>query len=345
MRGYRAEQSVPASPECCVSVKTIEDVVIARRSLHELAQTLGFDEPACAEIELAVTELATNLAVHHTRKGKLIGRVINDEFDRGLEIEARDRGPGIADPASALQDHHSTGGSLGCGLGAVRRLMDEFEISSHSTTAWPVETAGTHVKVRKWLGSGRPGRFAYSTQSRPLMGETKNGDQYFVTEERNGFFVAMADGLGHGAAAEQASAMAIDWIRDHHWEKFDTLLKKLHQELHGTRGVALTLCRILLPERELIHTGIGNVQARFYPRTGINILPKPGVLGVGAPPDPGSTACRGPQMVFWWSFPTGSRNAGITRTLPRVQGYPSSTSVTASCKNMPGLTTMPPWLW
>jgi serine/threonine-protein kinase RsbT len=62
----------------------------------------------------------------------------------GIDILARDTGPGIPDVAKALEAGYSTGPGLGVGLPGVRRLMDEFEISSR-----PGE--GTQVTVRKWL--------------------------------------------------------------------------------------------------------------------------------------------------------------------------------------------------
>jgi len=47
-----------------------------------------------------------------------------------------------SDVALALADHRSTGQGLGDGLGAVRRLMSEFEISTSPT--------GTCIKARRW---------------------------------------------------------------------------------------------------------------------------------------------------------------------------------------------------
>ncbi|MFW6197903.1 MAG: hypothetical protein ACOC5B_03480, partial [Myxococcota bacterium] len=57
-----------------------------------------------------------------------------------LEVVALDRGPGIGDPTAACVDRHSRGRrldadaawvtGLGCGLGAVHRLMDGVEIRS-----------------------------------------------------------------------------------------------------------------------------------------------------------------------------------------------------------------------
>jgi serine/threonine-protein kinase RsbT len=57
---------------------------------------------------------------------------------------AHDNGPGIPDVHRALQDGYSTSRSLGLGLPGVRRLMDEFEISS-------AVNRGTTVTVKKWV--------------------------------------------------------------------------------------------------------------------------------------------------------------------------------------------------
>jgi serine/threonine-protein kinase RsbT len=61
----------------------------------------------------------------------------------GIQVVASDAGPGIADIRQALRDGFSTSGSLGLGLPGVRRLMDEFEISSQPGK-------GTTVTVKKW---------------------------------------------------------------------------------------------------------------------------------------------------------------------------------------------------
>ena len=56
---------------------------------------------------------------------------------------AVDTGPGIDDPERALEDHFSTGGTLGLGLPGVRRMMDEFTMDT-------TPGCGTRVTIRKW---------------------------------------------------------------------------------------------------------------------------------------------------------------------------------------------------
>ena len=88
-----------------------------------------------------VSELARNI-IKYAVRGVLTVRVL-EGARAGVEVIASDDGPGMADTELALQDHFSTGGTLGLGLPGVRRMMDEFAIDSRPG-------AGTRVTVRKW---------------------------------------------------------------------------------------------------------------------------------------------------------------------------------------------------
>lgn len=121
-----------------ITVSREVDVERAVRTARSAADHLGFDRIGAESVTLAASELARNL-LRYATDGVL---TIRELADRGLEIESTDAGPGIGDVALALADHHSTGQGLGDGLGAVRRLMTEFEISTSPT--------GTCIKARRW---------------------------------------------------------------------------------------------------------------------------------------------------------------------------------------------------
>jgi serine/threonine-protein kinase RsbT len=121
------------------------DVEQARRQARTLAADLGFAPAAVEEIGLAVSELAANL-VRYAPGGEMVLDAIAGVERIGIVIESRDGGPGIADTAEAMRDGFSTAGGLGGGLGGVRRLMDEFELTSGP--------AGTTVTCRKWRRRG-----------------------------------------------------------------------------------------------------------------------------------------------------------------------------------------------
>ena len=131
-------------PPQTIAVLHSGNVGAARRLCKALAKSIGFDPPACEEIALAATELGTNL-IKHARNGKLTLTPLADRGRAGLEIESRDSGPGIADVEEALGDRFSTAGTRGTGLGAVNRLMDEFDITSN-------RGRGTRIVCRKWVG-------------------------------------------------------------------------------------------------------------------------------------------------------------------------------------------------
>ena len=103
----------------------------------------GFEEAPSQMIATAVSELARNI-LKYAGTGEIRLRRVKGMGVRGVEIEAIDRGPGIADCDAAMRDHYSSGGTLGLGLPAVKRMMDEFSLESA-----PGE--GTRVSARKWI--------------------------------------------------------------------------------------------------------------------------------------------------------------------------------------------------
>ncbi|KPL85421.1 anti-sigma regulatory factor [Herpetosiphon geysericola] len=119
------------------------DVYIAVSRGRELSRALGFDDVDRTRIEIAILELTRNILAHAER-GSLTVREIEANEQRGIEIEASDNGPGIADTDLALRDGYSTKQTLGTGLPGVKRLMDEFEIESQVGV-------GTVVRARRWL--------------------------------------------------------------------------------------------------------------------------------------------------------------------------------------------------
>ncbi len=281
-----------------LSIRNESDVGHVRRAVQRMASEIGFGAEAVARLGIATTELATNLVRHQTVDGRIAFGPFGGEECLGIELVAQDSGPGIIDVERALTDRQSTiSASMGCGLGAVRRLMDEFDIYSRAPDMSPVpstfprgearnpEPVGTLVTARKYLKpAGYHRNFAISTASRPYPGEDVNGDSSLVVPEDDGLLVAVADGMGHGSEAAKASQEAIAHVRENGCEDFASVFAELHEGLRRTRGTALTLVRILLGDRKLVHAGIGNVEARVHPDGSSSLLVKPGVLGAGRPP-------------------------------------------------------------
>ncbi len=118
------------------------DIVTARQEGRALALLMGFSATDATLVAASISELARNILLYATR-GDIVLGVIEADGRRGLGVEARDEGPGIPDVRRALLGGYSTSGGLGLGLPGVRRLMDEFEITSEPGK-------GTTVRARKW---------------------------------------------------------------------------------------------------------------------------------------------------------------------------------------------------
>ena len=103
----------------------------------------GFAEAPSQMVATAVSELVRNI-LKYAGSGEIKLRLVKNQGNCGIEIEAIDHGPGIADCEAAMTDHFSSGGTLGLGLPAVKRMMDEFSLEST-----PGE--GTRVKACKWI--------------------------------------------------------------------------------------------------------------------------------------------------------------------------------------------------
>jgi len=128
--------------ECKVPIKSERDIVVARQKGRALARDFGFSLGDATLIAAAISELARNI-ITYAGEGMITMSAIYTAKREGLLIVASDEGPGIADIPRALRDGFSTSGSLGIGLPGVRRLMDEFDITSRPG-------AGTIVTVTKW---------------------------------------------------------------------------------------------------------------------------------------------------------------------------------------------------
>jgi serine/threonine-protein kinase RsbT len=133
-------------------VRHATDPLFCQTAARAFALSCGLAPRHASALAIAVSELASNI-VRHAGEGTV--SLTRLETPRGLEVVASDRGPGIADVELALQDGFSRGRfnaqallegkgpppSLGCGLGAVKRLVDECEIETRPGQ-------GTKVTVR-----------------------------------------------------------------------------------------------------------------------------------------------------------------------------------------------------
>jgi serine/threonine-protein kinase RsbT len=117
------------------------DLAAARQSVRTVAHRQGLRVARTEALATAVTEIGRNILAH-AEEGELRVEPIVQAKRRGVLAVLRDRGPGIADLETAMQDGFSTSDGLGLGLAGARRLVDEFEITS--------SPSGTVVTLRQW---------------------------------------------------------------------------------------------------------------------------------------------------------------------------------------------------
>src|SRR5262245_41966744 len=113
-----------ANPSESATLRTEQDVVIARQIVRKIAQDIGFSLVEQTKIVTATSELARN-TVRHGLGGVMNCEVVGAGDRRGVRLTFIDQGPGIPDIPRALTDGYSTGGGLGMGLSGARRLMNE----------------------------------------------------------------------------------------------------------------------------------------------------------------------------------------------------------------------------
>jgi anti-sigma regulatory factor (Ser/Thr protein kinase) len=214
-----------------------------------LAEGLGFGETRAEELAVAVTEAGSNL-VKHAREGAMMLRAVRDGAGRGIELVTVDAGPGISDVPAALRDGTSTAGTLGIGLGAIRRAADFSAVFS-------LPGRGTALAARFLPQRGDPGQGGWAGLIRPLGDETECGDNY-VAHRSGGVITAMlCDGLGHGPLAATASREAIAVLGEAPDDEPVALLRRVHARLGRTRGGAVAIVRIEPPAATF--AGLGNV--------------------------------------------------------------------------------------
>ena len=241
------------SPHEVIPVHESSQTIVARSEARRHAERAGFDETDAHRAGLVATELSTNL-VKHTSGGQML---ISASAEGLVEIMTLDSGPGMTDVARSLTDGHSTTGTSGTGLGAIRRLSDEFDLYS-------APAHGTIVWSRLWRGRKRPpprGAFEVAGICVSKSGETVCGDSWTLAHRPDEVTAAIIDGLGHGLHAAEASRAAVDAFHSRPFSSCSDVVRAMHERLRHTRGAAGTVVTISRAKQTVQMAGIGNVVA------------------------------------------------------------------------------------
>lgn len=229
----------------------------ARRKATELALDLQLDEVRTGAVAVVATEMATNL-VKHAGNGTMFLQRVQENGSSGLRLIAIDKGPGIGDLTIALEDGRSTAGSMGTGLGAVRRLSDRFEVYSASGM-------GTLVRAEFWPGhhqdSPSSKMLVAGVVSEPMHGEEECGDGWGFRRFADSVVLMVLDGLGHGVLAAEAAREGERILAKAQTDSPLTILQDVHDALRKTRGAAVAVARINEGKGLVSFAGVGNISA------------------------------------------------------------------------------------
>src|SRR5262245_20726675 len=235
-------------------IREMSAVAEARREVTGMARAIGFAENDIGRVALVVTEAATNL-VKHTPQGQLLARAFERDGVAASEVLALDQGPGMANVCESLRDGYSTYGSPGTGLGAIKRLSDEFDIYTIPGKGCALVS---QLRSRRAPGGNRPSPLEIGVVCLPKPGEAACGDAWAVEWRGGHCVILVADGLGHGADAAAAAMAAVNALRTHPQLAPAALIEFAHGALRSTRGAALAVADIDLAG-EVRYAGVGNI--------------------------------------------------------------------------------------
>lgn len=232
-----------------IAVTDTSSVGQVRRTALLTAQRLGLNETRGGELALLATEVSRNVLLHGGG-----GQVVLAGIDQGhgpvARILALDQGAGIANVPQAMTDGYSTIGTMGAGLGAMKRIATQLEIfTGKSGTIVLLELGHAAVKHELQIAG----------MAIPYPGEKVCGDGWSCHSEPDRTVVLLADGLGHGWEASEAAREAIEMFHRRVELPPGQILHYIHEALRKTRGAVAAIAEIKPKENGLVFAGIGNI--------------------------------------------------------------------------------------
>lgn len=244
---------------------------VVRARIKEVAAEHGVATEIADRAALVATELGRN-HLRHARAGRIAVRAVRRGPHSGLEIVAVDRGPGLADVATAIDASPRAAGTLGVGVGSVRRLSSEVDFDVRLGE-------GTHVRARLF-DEAAPRRREVGIYGRPHEEERVSGDHARVHRSDDVLVLAVCDGLGHGPLAREASLAAMAVFDEQADQPPSRILEECHGRLGATRGVVMAVCRAAEDTGTLETSSVGNIDVQVCaPRAARRIGGSSAVVG------------------------------------------------------------------
>lgn len=236
----------------------------------EVAKEAGFDNVACAELALAVSEIGQNAWRHAVGGHAEIYCYKNGKI---IRVEISDQGKGIPNIELAMREGFSTiRTSLGIGLEAAQRSVDKFEIKSSAK--------GTTVVLEKYLPM-RTDVIEYGVVSLADEKYNFNGDEYLIKEfEGDKVLLGVIDGIGQGYKAHAISTMVKNFVIKNFYMSLESLFlscDNLLRESEITGGVTMSLA--IIEPKQITYLGVGDTHCYLLNETPIELKNFEGRVG------------------------------------------------------------------
>jgi anti-sigma regulatory factor (Ser/Thr protein kinase) len=256
------------------NIGEIGEVSSARRAGVELSRKLGFDEVRAGELAIIITEAGTNID-KHASSGTIYIRAISAGEKHGVEVLAVDSGPGMGNIELNFEDGNSSTGTYGTGLGAIKRLAHHVDIYSE-------HGKGTVLRMILWANPVMVSEDSWEigTICVPIPSEEVCGDSWTAVGSGTVLSVLVADGLGHGQGAADASLLAVKAMETD--PDFFPLraMQNSHALMRGSRGAAVAIARIDVNAQEIRYCGVGNIAGCIFSAEGRqHLISHNGIVG------------------------------------------------------------------
>ncbi|MFT8322565.1 MAG: PP2C family serine/threonine-protein phosphatase [Bacillus sp. (in: firmicutes)] len=101
------------------------------------------------------------------------------------------------------------------------------------------------------------------------------GDSYFYTSTDQYFICVLADGLGSGEFANEASEAVTDIVAEFHNESVDALMEQCNRVMVKKRGAAVCVFKADYKTRNIMYSCVGNIRFFLYSPSGKLTYPLP----------------------------------------------------------------------
>ncbi len=264
---------------CEHTVTDESGMLLMRSKLRAVSRRMGYSSVKMEHMELVYSELVTN-QIKFAQGSGVLQLWETKAPHTALDLFALDYGPGIKNLQNASDDGFTTAGTMGKGLGTIKRLCCDHAIYSLSSSGTADNRwHGVAVWVRFHLGkTNGQSPIQYGYYLRPYQDAIHNGDHIYVDSADGCVRWLHLDGLGHGKNAADAVKGLGDLVQLD--EPIERRLKILNARLNNGRGAVAILADVDSKAQNVKVSGVGDM-ACYVISNGArhNIAVAPGVLG------------------------------------------------------------------